>query len=74
MAKFLKTSELARTFCGTAEYLSPEILIENEYDRSTDWWSLGIVVFEMLYGIPPFYDKDCQVMYERTLKEEIMFP
>ncbi|KAI9314502.1 kinase-like domain-containing protein [Dichotomocladium elegans] len=44
----------ANTFCGTAEYMAPEVLMEMNYDKSVDWWTLGILMFEMLTGDTPF--------------------
>ena len=43
------------TFCGTPEYLSPELLTENGYGIASDWWGLGVLIFEMIVGLPPFY-------------------
>jgi len=55
LAKRLGAGEVARTFCGTPEYLSPEVILEQGCNRTTDWWSLGILIYEMLCGVPPFY-------------------
>ncbi|XP_077991813.1 serine/threonine-protein kinase Sgk1-like [Glandiceps talaboti] len=55
------------TFCGTPEYLAPEVLRKQEYDRSVDWWCLGAVLYEMMYGLPPFYSRDTAEMYDNIL-------
>ena len=54
----------AKSLCGTAEYLSPEILLRQGYGKVTDWWSFGAIIYEMLVGLPPFYSKDKQKLYE----------
>jgi len=43
------------SFCGTAEYMAPEIVLKIAYTRSVDWWSFGAMIYEMLSGLPPFY-------------------
>lgn len=74
LAKHVKVSELALTFCGTPEYLAPEIILNKGCNRAADWWSLGVLTYEMLFGAPPFYTKDVQEMYKRTLLNQVKFP
>lgn len=62
------------TFCGTPEYLAPEILRKESYGFSIDWWCLGSVLYEMLVGLPPFYSKDTQEMFQKIQNEKLKFP
>lgn len=55
------------TFCGTPEYLAPEVLKKQEYSNSVDWWCVGVVLYEMMYGLPPFYSRNITEMYEAIL-------
>ena len=53
------------------QYLAPEVLRKQSYDKSVDWWCLGAVTYEMMYGLPPFYSRDTAEMYDNILHKPL---
>uniref|UniRef100_A0A8D0L3S0 Serum/glucocorticoid regulated kinase 2 n=1 Tax=Sphenodon punctatus TaxID=8508 RepID=A0A8D0L3S0_SPHPU len=60
-----------KSFLDSSQYLAPEVLRKQPYDRTVDWWCLGAVLYEMLFGLPPFYSRDVSHMYDNILHKPL---
>ncbi|RIA87908.1 kinase-like domain-containing protein [Glomus cerebriforme] len=67
-------SSTTNTFCGTPEFMAPEILLEQRYGRAVDWWAFGVLIYEMLLGQSPFRGDDEDEIFDAILEDEILYP
>lgn len=73
LARFISEETLATTTCGTPGYVAPEILEQRPYKESCDFWSVGVVLFILLSGSPPFFDEDNFALFEKIKKCQYNF-
>ena len=74
LAKTLPQDNLTKTFCGTPNFIAPEIIREQKYGFSVDWWTLGVLTYEMLLGRTPFHAKEQVDLYIKIKREEPRYP
>jgi protein kinase A len=73
-AKIIEPGTRTYTLCGTPEYIAPEVLLNKGHGKPVDWWTLGILIYEMIVGQPPFCDEDPRGIYQKILAGKIYFP
>jgi len=75
LAKFRgEEKEAMHTACGTPGYVAPEVLKGEKYDKAVDLWSLGVILYILLCGFPPFYHQNTNMLYKQIKKGEYDFP
>lgn len=74
LAKEVKEDSPSNSLCGTVEYMAPEIVLAKGHGKAADWWSVGILLFEMLTGQPPFAHNNRQKLQEKIIKDKVKLP
>lgn len=74
LAKEFDENARSNSLCGTVEYMSPEIILGKGHDKAADWWSVGILLFEMLTGQPPFHGGNREKVQKKIVKDKLKLP
>ncbi|KAG8390187.1 hypothetical protein BUALT_Bualt01G0057500 [Buddleja alternifolia] len=74
LAKEFDEETRSNSMCGTLEYMAPEIILGKGHDKAADWWSVGILLYEMLTGKPPFVGGNRQKIQQKIMKDKVKLP
>eukprot|EP00743_Colponemidia_sp_Colp-15_P000268 GILK01000315.1.p1 GENE.GILK01000315.1~~GILK01000315.1.p1 ORF type:complete len:356 (-),score=65.20 GILK01000315.1:193-1176(-) len=74
LARLVTDDEMMKTACGTPGYVAPEILKQQGYSEAVDFWSIGVILYVLLCGFPPFYDENNAALYEKIKSGSYDFP
>ena len=74
ISKIIKEGEKTKSFVGTPDYVAPEIILQKGHNKMVDVWCFGIILYEMIYGLPPFYNKQQNIMLNNIIKINPTFP
>ena len=74
LSKIVDEGQVSNTIVGTPEYMAPEILCGKVHNKQADWWSFGILVYEMLVGVAPFRHKNTFLLFQLITNADVTFP